>query len=296
MVRTHRVASLVTVPGSSRSELDSHADTCVLGSNTLITHDYERPVSVTGFDSGECPKDYRTVSGVVGYQDPSSGRPIYLVVNQAIHVPDNQHNLLCLFQMRMNNVMVNDLPKFMSPDPTDETHSITIPLDNDGNVLTIPLSLDGVISYFPTFKPSIAEYESAEEGVNLFHLTYESPDWDPLCDDFANSEDKMINPDGKVVQQNWRPPRRICSVYSELEVEQEDFAIALQHNRQVFAVQSSIDSTAVDRGPEIPVWQRLCAVSTTVKPKLEPEVLAQRWGIGLEAAENTLKHTTSRAV
>ena len=108
--------------------------------------------------------------------------------------------------------------------------------------------------------------------------------------------DSIVVRDFRKGIRNWHSPRRICTVYSELEVEQEDFAIALQNNRQVFAVQSRIDSTAVDRGPEIPVWQRLCAVSTTVKPKLEPEVLAQRWGIGLEAAKNTLKHTTSRAV
>ena len=44
------------------------------------------------------------------------------------------------------------------------------------------------------------------------------------------------------------------------------------------------------------MWQRLCAVSSTVKPKLEPEVLARRWNIGLEAAKNTLKHTTNRAI
>ncbi len=31
-------------------ELDSHADTCVLGRHALITLYYNRPVSVTGYD------------------------------------------------------------------------------------------------------------------------------------------------------------------------------------------------------------------------------------------------------
>ena len=283
------------MPGLSRTELDSHADTCVLGGNVLVTHDYERPVSVSGYDASEQPKMKKTISGVVGYNDPLSGQAIYFVINQAIYVPENPNNLLCPFQMRLNDVKVNDLPKFMSPEPTDETHAITIPLDNDGNVLTIPLSLEGVISYFPTFKPSIAEYESAEAGVNLFHLTYESPDWDPLCPDFANSEENMIKPDGQVVERKWRVPRRICSVHSELEVQPEEFVVALHNNRQIATTQSHV-SLAVDRGQEIPLWQRICAVSSTAKPKLEPEVLARRWGIGLEAAKNTLKHTTSRAI
>jgi hypothetical protein len=81
-------------------------------------------------------------------------------------VPEKPNILLGNFQLRLNNITVNDLPKFMSDEPTDETHAITIPLDNDGNVITIPLSLEGFISYFPTFKPSVDEYESAEEGVN----------------------------------------------------------------------------------------------------------------------------------
>ena len=152
----------------SRSELDSHADTCVLGCNALIIHDYERPCEVTGYHAKEKPRTCKTVSGVLGYSDPATGKPFYLVVNQAIHVPENPHNLLCPFQMRVNDVKVNDLPKHLSVNPTDETHAVQIPLDNDGNVLTIPLSLDGVTSYFPTFKPSLEEYEAAEEGEICF--------------------------------------------------------------------------------------------------------------------------------
>ena len=50
-------------------------------------------------------------------------------------------------------------------------------------------------------------------------------------------------------------------------------------------------STAVDKGPEIHVSQRLCTLLTTAKPKVEPEVLARRWGIGFEAAKTTFHHT-----
>ncbi len=31
-------------------ELDSHADTCVVGSNVLVVHDHKRFVDVYGFD------------------------------------------------------------------------------------------------------------------------------------------------------------------------------------------------------------------------------------------------------
>ncbi len=51
-------------------ELDSHADTCVLGRDALIILDYNRPVSVVGYDESLGSKTYQTVSGVVTYDDP----------------------------------------------------------------------------------------------------------------------------------------------------------------------------------------------------------------------------------
>ena len=50
-------------------ELDSHADTCVLGRDALIILDYQRPVTVVGYDESLGTKTYATVSGVVAYDD-----------------------------------------------------------------------------------------------------------------------------------------------------------------------------------------------------------------------------------
>ena len=36
----------------TRTELDSHADVCVLGRNALVVQDFNRPVDVTGYDPG----------------------------------------------------------------------------------------------------------------------------------------------------------------------------------------------------------------------------------------------------
>jgi hypothetical protein len=65
-------------------ELDSHADTCVLGRHALITLDYNRPVSVTGYDASLGTHTYKTLSGVIGYTDPTTGRTLHVVINQAI--------------------------------------------------------------------------------------------------------------------------------------------------------------------------------------------------------------------
>ena len=62
-------------------ELDLHADTCVLGHDALIILDYNRPVFVAGYDESLGSKTYQTVSGVVAYDDPQTGRMPPLIIN-----------------------------------------------------------------------------------------------------------------------------------------------------------------------------------------------------------------------
>jgi hypothetical protein len=76
-------------------ELDSHADTYVLGRDALIILDYNRPVSIVGYDESLGSKTYQTVSGVVAYNDPQTGRTLHLIINQAMHIPHLDHHLLC---------------------------------------------------------------------------------------------------------------------------------------------------------------------------------------------------------
>ncbi len=106
-------------------ELDSHANTCVLVHDALIILDYNRPVSIMGYDESLGSKTYQTVSGVVA-NDPQTGRTLHLIINQAIHISHLDHHLLCSMQCCVNDVTVNDLPKFLVADPTDQTHALTL--------------------------------------------------------------------------------------------------------------------------------------------------------------------------
>ena len=96
--------------GETTLELDSHADTCILGRDALITLNYNSPVSILGYDPALDSRTYETVSGVIAYNDPLTGKTCHLVINQAIHVPHLDHHLLCPMQCRVNDVIVNDLP------------------------------------------------------------------------------------------------------------------------------------------------------------------------------------------
>ncbi len=75
-------------------EFDSHANTYVLGCGALIILDYNRPVSVVGYDQSLGSKTNQTVSGIVAYDDPQTERMLHLIINQAIHIPHLDHHLL----------------------------------------------------------------------------------------------------------------------------------------------------------------------------------------------------------
>ncbi len=112
--------------GETTLELDSHTDMCVLGCDALILLDYDRPIIVEGYDPSLGTKTYATVSRALAYDDPVTGKVYHLVINKAIHIPHLDHHLLCPMQCRVNDLVVDDMPKFLTSDPTDYTHALTI--------------------------------------------------------------------------------------------------------------------------------------------------------------------------
>ena len=70
--------------GMTTLELDSIADTCVLGRDFLVILDYDQPVQVVGYDPALGAKTYKTISGVVAHDGPATGEVFHQVINQAI--------------------------------------------------------------------------------------------------------------------------------------------------------------------------------------------------------------------
>lgn len=170
-----------------RTDLDSHADQCVVGSNCLVMHDYECPVLIQGYDpNGSMTDSLRTVSAALAYESPDTGETIILVVRQALHLPSLPHNLLSPMQLQLNDVKVNDVPKFLTDQLTAYDHAIVATDDNEDELL-IPLSLEGVVSIFWTHKPMIQEYESCPH----FELTSDTPEYDPTDLSYAQQEEAM---------------------------------------------------------------------------------------------------------
>ena len=50
----------------------------------------------------------------LAYDNSHTGETFIVVVHQAIYVPHMQHNLLSCMQLRLNDVIVNEVPKFLT--------------------------------------------------------------------------------------------------------------------------------------------------------------------------------------
>ena len=142
--RTVNVSSIQT--NEITVELDSHADTCVVGPNSLIFHEHDRYVMVNGFDPSMPAMRAKIVDAAVLYVDQLALKSYILLVNQAILVPGMSHVLLCPMQCRMNGVDIDEKPRFLLKNPTVSNHSITLIDSHDqAHPLLIPLQLEGLV-------------------------------------------------------------------------------------------------------------------------------------------------------
>ncbi len=170
------VAQVVT-NNESVCELDSHADTCLLGKGWSVEEPTGEYCMVRPFDKSYEPVRMEIVSAITAFDHPN-GKTYILVVNQALYSPQQEPSLLNPNQMRWNHLIVDDIPRQFDP---RLTHSIRFP----ESTLTIPLCLRGVMSTFPIRVPTLEEKEECT------HLTLTSREsWEPNSDLLASEEER----------------------------------------------------------------------------------------------------------
>ena len=79
----------------------------------------------------------------LAYDEPDTGQVTILIGHQWVSIKKIEKNLLCPMQILMNDVIVNDQPKLLTDNPTEEYYAI-IYTRNDR--YKIPLCLQGVNS------------------------------------------------------------------------------------------------------------------------------------------------------
>jgi hypothetical protein len=171
---------------------------CVLGHDALILLDYDRPVIVEGYDPSLGTKTCATVSKALASDAPATGKVYHLVINQAIQITHLDHHLLCPMQCQVNDVIVDNTPKFLTSDPTDYMHALTLndPL-HPAQMAILPLALQGVTSLLNVRAPTLDAWNSG--AFIRLHFLSETLIWDPTTTLYEEQEAAMINYSGHVV-------------------------------------------------------------------------------------------------
>jgi hypothetical protein len=140
-----------------RSELDSHADTCCVGDNALVLYYHNRIVTVAPFlDLFGTADQVPIVTAAIAYDDPIRMQTFILIVHQALYFGDKlTHNLINPFQCRLNEIRINECARVLTHLPNDDAHSIIF----EAEQLKIPLRLNGIVSYFPSRRLTLQEYD-----------------------------------------------------------------------------------------------------------------------------------------
>ena len=181
------------------------------------------------------------------------------------------NNILCPMQMRMYDVKLNDIPKYLTDNPTDQIHSIV--MHEKGETLLIPLHLHGVTSYFTSRKPTMEEYNNCTH----FSATSVDPEWDTRDHYFSYQEDSIFTTGG---------------LLREIPEEFRRQFVAEMHSNTCKSLQELCNGNLENvLTAHIIFFSVGVQASTQMKPT-EPTDLAEKWGVVLEASRRTLECTT----
>lgn len=106
--------------GTTRTELDSHANMPFVGCHAYIISETGKVADVNPFTPDYKPMQIPIVDAAVQYDCPYTGTSYILVLQNALHVPSMQNKLLPPFIMRGAGVVVSNTAKIQVDDPTTE--------------------------------------------------------------------------------------------------------------------------------------------------------------------------------
>jgi hypothetical protein len=180
-------------------------------------------------------------------------------------------------------------PKFLTSDPTDHMHALTIKdHDHPAQMVILPLALQGVTALLNVRALTLDKWNS--EVFKWLHLTSESLTWDLTTTLYKDQEAAMIDYSGHVVTIT-RPMRGhvnnlVINLLSSLTSDQanvtngDNFYYVLASHVQISSIEISLNG-------------HIC--SCKIAP-INPQTLAARWMISLEGVKHTVVMTMQRGV
>lgn len=274
---------------SGTCELDSHADTCVLGKNFVPLYYTGEVCDVHAFSPDHTPvSNVRIGGGATLWFDPTNGAGYIIVINQALMFTDSlEHSLLNPNQIRLNG-------HSLCEDPWDKHRSIGItPSDHD---TFIPFQATGPILHFKSTTPTLEDMATyphiqltADEpwdpaNVALFSLSKRQREIMAITPHSGISEkpedflmprvNVMANPEEAQMMHHESTYDRVLSSVSSI------YSIINSYHRLAHSAASSVARCIGN------------AVSSKRHTDVSADSLAKLWNIGKGTASETIKATT----
>jgi hypothetical protein len=98
-------------------------------------------------------------------------------------------HLPCPFQMREQDIIVDDIPRVHLQDDQRTANSLCILVDEP--LMKIPLEIDGIMSGFTVRIPTDAEIADREQNMTTHVNMPSTVPWEPVEMDFAEKEEAM---------------------------------------------------------------------------------------------------------
>jgi hypothetical protein len=196
-------------------------------------------------------------------------------------------------QCQVNDVTVDDTPKFLACDPTDKLHALTLEdPDHPAQRVTLPLALQGVTSLLNVRAPTLNEWNS--DAYRRLHLTSETLTWDPTTTLYKDQELAMTDYSGNVVRRVALQGQASGLVINSLSSLTADYADVTDDNNFYRVLSSMVQISSTESSPnELSLNGQIR--SQKIAP-INPQTLAARWMISPDRAKRTVVMTTQRGV
>ena len=258
-------------------ELDSHADTIVLGRNAIVMHYTNRECDVAPYsDSFEPIRNVPIVTGATAVTSTTTGETLILIFNEAIWMGQHlDHSLINPNQLRHHGVTVQDNPY----------SGTSLHLASPDAEFVMPMQADGTTIYFNARTPTNHELAHCPHIVLSSHAQ-----WDPREVQFPKpvhhvEEGQSMHEIGgvKIVQQ----------FDLSSDVHDRTLITKLITDRLI----SEVRTTGEEESPEpddVPVPRTFATGNR--HSDVSAQELSERWFIGLAQAQETIKVTTQNCI
>ena len=203
-------------------------------------------------------------------------------------------------QCRVNDITINDVPKFLIKTPTPNSHSIVAhDINNPLTPLVLPLYIHGVTSWIPVSKPSIEDRNNMK--YQTIELTAKQFDWESSDSRFQESEEAMTPYGDQLMGKYNNDNTLIISSMNSLTMPSADitgdsnFGNILESKVCVSAVNKSIEKLSKLEA-SMTNQQPVKTILTSQRKMVDAPTLTKRWNVTIDRSKNTVLVTTQRCV